>query len=434
MPPSPDNRHTAIPNQQRIQSLDGLRALAALAIFFHHVGAESLATFNTSAGSLLARLDVGVPIFFSLSGFLLFRPIVASLLNDGSDGRAIRTDNDPLRKPLPYAWRRIWRIYPAFWVALTLITLTTDEHFGSLGHLASTAGLVHIHWSSHALGPIPQSWSLATEVTFYASLPLFAIALSHLLNRIPKPQTRRNLLFAFTALLYLISVAFRLWVFSTPTGDGWQWRNASLLWLPSLIDYFAIGMALAIAHVAFPPNSPTHQRIQRIATFKGPWWVAAAAIFVLTAQTFGLARGLTWAPWPREIARQCAYGVISFCLLFPLINGGGTLRGAACKLTHRLTTSRALTAAGTISYSFYLWHYAFIAHPFKPWENAVDWLWDSTIRTNTAHTLFGWTTLLDEANTPFVTLTLTALIPTLAVATLSYHLIEKPAIAIGRRF
>ena len=50
----------------RIRGLDGLRAVAAIAIFFHHVGFWSGATFSGFWGNYLGRLDVGVPVFFSL--------------------------------------------------------------------------------------------------------------------------------------------------------------------------------------------------------------------------------------------------------------------------------------------------------------------------------------------------------------------------------
>ena len=65
----------------RVRGLDGLRAIAAFAIVFHHVGFRSGVTTGGDGGPstwgyYLGRLDIGVPVFFALSGFLLFRPIV----------------------------------------------------------------------------------------------------------------------------------------------------------------------------------------------------------------------------------------------------------------------------------------------------------------------------------------------------------------------
>src|SRR5688572_2383260 len=82
--------------------------MAALIVFFHHVGFLTGATFNSAGGPLLARFDVGVSIFFALSGFLLSRPFLTAIL-----------DGTPLPGRDAFYARRIRRIVPAYWVALT---------------------------------------------------------------------------------------------------------------------------------------------------------------------------------------------------------------------------------------------------------------------------------------------------------------------------
>ena len=58
--------------------LDGLRAIAAFLIVFHHAGAASGLTFRSDlVGHLVARMDIGVSIFFAF-GFLLYRPFVTA--------------------------------------------------------------------------------------------------------------------------------------------------------------------------------------------------------------------------------------------------------------------------------------------------------------------------------------------------------------------
>lgn len=53
--------------------LDGLRAIAATLVVLTHSGFLSGQYYNGQVGAFLARSDVGVPIFFALSGFLLSR-------------------------------------------------------------------------------------------------------------------------------------------------------------------------------------------------------------------------------------------------------------------------------------------------------------------------------------------------------------------------
>jgi hypothetical protein len=61
-------------------------------------------------GPYLSRLDVGVAVFFALSGFLLYRPFVARRM----DGRPRPPTRDYLRN-------RFLRIFPGYWLALTIL-------------------------------------------------------------------------------------------------------------------------------------------------------------------------------------------------------------------------------------------------------------------------------------------------------------------------
>ena len=61
---------------------------------------------------LLAHLNVGVALFFLISGFLLYRPYALALVHGSEPPRLAA-----------YAKRRFLRIVPAYWVALTLLAL-----------------------------------------------------------------------------------------------------------------------------------------------------------------------------------------------------------------------------------------------------------------------------------------------------------------------
>lgn len=377
----------------RVRGLDGLRAIAAVAIVFHHVGFQSGATSRQDVwGGYLARLDIGVPVFFALSGFLLFRPIASSVIDD-----------TPLRPALEHLWRRALRIYPAFWVALTLIIAFTSEAFVDVAGTVTTYLLVHIHWPTHALGPMPQSWSLATEISFYVALPFMGRFLRPWLRDRGR-DGRRNGLLGFVALCYLLSVVFRIAVTTMET----RWTPAQVLWLPGTLDYFAIGMALAVARAGFAPGTATRDRLERVAGPAGLWWAAGAVLFHVVSQHMGLERGVETAVWHREMARQFVYGLIGLCFLLPLVFGDGRR-----SIVRRVVQSGPLEWLGLISYSIYLWHMAFVVHP---WEPLADLLGAERGPDGRLWDYFG---------TDFWTYLVLAAVPTLVVSIASYYVVES---------
>ena len=143
--------------------LEGLRALAALMVVAHH--ASSLA--GSARTPQLVRIpaevmDGGVAVFFVLSGFLIYRPIAAA--HQSGDVPA----------PWPgFLWRRLLRLVPAYWLALSF--------FWALGSFDLGADwwryylFLQIYSRTTALGGLVQAWSLSTEVTFYLMIPLWSI-------------------------------------------------------------------------------------------------------------------------------------------------------------------------------------------------------------------------------------------------------------------
>ena len=153
---APDGRHPPI---------DGLRALAAIAVLLTHAAIYSgLAAAGGDTGRVAQRLEVGVAVFFVISGFVLYRPFLLARL----DGRE-------LPRVGRYAGRRALRIVPAYWLALTVaaVALSLPGVF-SLSGIVTYYGFGQIYATDTFTGGLVQAWTLCVEVTFYAFLPLWA--------------------------------------------------------------------------------------------------------------------------------------------------------------------------------------------------------------------------------------------------------------------
>src|ERR1700755_283684 len=101
--------------RERYPLIDGLRAVAAIGVLLTHSSISSgLVTAEATGFRYAQRLEVGVTIFFVISGFVLYRPFLL-----------LRGALPPLGR---YAWRRALRIVPAYWIALTLSALILGRH------------------------------------------------------------------------------------------------------------------------------------------------------------------------------------------------------------------------------------------------------------------------------------------------------------------
>jgi peptidoglycan/LPS O-acetylase OafA/YrhL len=111
------------PRHPRFPLIDGMRAIAALTVVGLHTAVAGQAVSASIPGRLLAHLNIGVTIFFLISGFLLYRPFIAHRAGGPAAPRA-----------RDYAKRRILRIYPAYWVVLTVLVLVPGLTGVSGGH------------------------------------------------------------------------------------------------------------------------------------------------------------------------------------------------------------------------------------------------------------------------------------------------------------
>jgi len=153
----------------RLESLTGLRILAALAVYLSHV--ETYRHAPKVVKTFQASGYMGVTLFFVLSGFVLSLNYFEKLRRPS--GRAIWA----------YVVARFARIYPLYLVVLVYVIVRTHSDHGA----PVTDWLLHVFalqaWSSDvsvAFGLNGPGWSVSVEIFLYACFPLLVLALGRL--------------------------------------------------------------------------------------------------------------------------------------------------------------------------------------------------------------------------------------------------------------
>lgn len=326
---------------RHLPCFEGLRALAAGAVVVYH--AVTLAGPDAS-GRLytpVAVLDMGVSIFFVISGFLIYRPFVAA----GSEGRGGLAAHR-------FWWRRALRVIPAYWTALSVLWALGWVELGDQPWRFYL--FLQIYDAYTTLGGIVPAWSLNTEVTFYLFVPLWALLVRRLGRGRPSVGVQAGgavaLIIAGYVSRAVMSNVDRVWAIG---GDGQVvlMRQVSFSWLPNTIDLFAIGMLLAVASVWADHDERARRLLDRVAQPAGAWWAAAVVAWLGFAYGLGepsLNGGYVGAYWQ---ARQATFGFVALCLLVPAAfgdQGRGAIRA--------VLQARPVVWLGAVSYGLYLWH------------------------------------------------------------------------------
>jgi peptidoglycan/LPS O-acetylase OafA/YrhL len=378
----------------RLVGVEGLRALAALSVLFSHVISAS---GNASAGLgslenwLRPNLDSGLTLFFTLSGFLLYRPFAAAVLR-----------NDPLPSTRAYLRNRGLRILPGYWAILILSGLVfgaatlvpASSHIGSLtdpGLLARNLLLVQTYSPSGVGTGVSASWSLSVEIVFYLTLPLLALSAARFASGRERGGRVASALVP-AAVLLAIGVVGKIAAFATiPSGPhqpelwGNTWHAVLERSFLANADLFAFGMCAAVVLVAAEDGWFTAPRLQR-ACGAGALALAGALIF------YRHRAHVDDRIYTTLIAVSC--GLLVLWLTLPW----RTRRS----IPVRVLESRAAVWIGVTSYSVYLWH-----------QPVVDWLREH------GHMQAG-------SGSAIVNLGIVLAI-VLPLSTLTYRLVEAPA-------
>jgi peptidoglycan/LPS O-acetylase OafA/YrhL len=400
--PPPDPGPPAAASRSRFAGLEGLRGLAAGGVLLSHVylyASPDGRAYDLGAAGIVPQTAgvAGVVLFFTLSGFLLYRPFAAALLA----GR-------PRPDLRAYLRNRFLRIVPGYWLALigTGLVLRTaylpplQVEGRSLasepGVLLANLLLVQGYFPSTLLTGIGPTWSLAVELVFYLSLPVLA-ALAFLLAVRTGPGRRRPWLAALApaALLLLLGQLGHRLAAALPAGPDGPWAGSwhavvsrSFLAQAGL---FAAGLTLAVVHV----------QVTRGVLGLPRWWRRTAGVGATTLLA------LTSLALYRFLVPE-HYATLLLSLGFALVLALVVLPGEAAQgPLVRVLASRPLQWSGLISYGVFLWN-----------EPLVWWL------NRQGATLSGPLGFL---------LALAATVVLAAVlALVSWRLVERPALSLKR--
>lgn len=231
--PAPREGTAAAPARGRLDALDGLRGLAALGVLVLHVWMFSYGDSGKPPKGFLdfalGELRLGVQLFFVLSGFLIFRPYAAAILEGAQRGPSLTR----------YAIRRAARILPGYWLALgaSFLLLKHLDHPMQVDPAQLPVFLVFAQ--NHFLETIkhldPPMWTLAIEVSFYAALPVFGLLALKLAG-----GRRRPVLVALTLLVVGGGALCTVLAYT----HRWP-ETLSTSLLPHLVE-FGAGMTVAV--------------------------------------------------------------------------------------------------------------------------------------------------------------------------------------------
>lgn len=295
--------------------IEGLRAIAVLAIVLFHIGYKQL------PGGY-----VGVDIFFVISGFLI--------------GRNITTGIDAGTFKLSTFYRaRIKRIFPAFAVTVLVTTIVSvlllfptslidyaksalsTLVYGSNFYFWTTAGYFDAPAASK---PLLHTWSLAVEEQFYVVLPLLLMML--------KPMSRQMVTWIVIGVA-AASLALCV-VFTTMQPE------AAFYLLP--FRAWELLMGVIIARL---PEWTTQRDWLRNA-------VAGAGLVLIAVSIVVFTEEMAFPGWIAIIPCAGAAMVIA--------SGTGMAGRGKQTLVHRMVGIWPMRWTGRVSYSMYLWHWPLI--------------------------------------------------------------------------
>ncbi|WP_084404973.1 acyltransferase family protein [Aliagarivorans taiwanensis] len=313
---------------ERSKSLDSVRGIAVLMVFFIHLSQKTL-PIESPAFSIAKLGSMGVQLFFLISA--------VTILMSFNKHKAI--DKKPIRS---FFVRRSMRIIPIYWLGIVIYTLL----FGVLASRGWGDGPEAWHYPWHfalmsMLHPetqstvVPGGWSISVEIQFYLLCPLIFMTIKNL-------QTATYFLLVTTIFALVYRLVFSDILYANELmpllGESPERNRYKFLYrsLPSQMPVFACGVCLY-----FIKDSHRLTGFVNSNTFS-LWGVFFSLIFIYIIITINggtLARAL----------ETYAHIYFAFTLAIPV--------AIALYRPSSIPTFHALQQTGRASYSFYLLHF-----------------------------------------------------------------------------
>lgn len=383
-----------------INGADGFRAIACLLVLYHHLtqkmNPDSAPDWFAPIHHFGMRGEVGVSLFFVLSGALLSYPYWRSLFT---------TESKP--QIAHYALARVARIVPATWFNLIFCTLIALYIYDiPLNIKMLFSGLFFINsyhyttfFPAELNGPL---WSIGLEVSCYILLPIVLF----FILRIAK-----NFLTALAALTLWIAVnqlIINPWVIerfmTSQDGKGWDKGlvGGAKEWLPywnvvSFFSQFLIG-ALAALIIAKLASSSQGKKL---------YFDGGAILLILAAIALVGVRLTPGAPdsFTRQPYLSPFYAILMALALVAV---------SQSVFLFKIVDNRFFVWVSQISFGVYLWH------------QVVQNILQKSFKEN--YVYFGVTDLQEWTLMSAIVIVISG-----AIATLSWKFFEKPILNAARR-